>query len=198
MASGLAASSHSISEPGRRRALADGRAEVARVAHQQQRGDGFQGVEQAEHAALAVAHGKGKRFHERAFERQPERRRVHFVFGQFELSVADVFVGEKFDFLEADHLRSNQHVAVGARGLRVGAARLDALARRAFQHAHLRIANGVGVVVHIDALHVRFALLEIQRLDVELLPLVQINGLGMNRRERAREIHFADHFGRSP
>ena len=30
---------------------------------------------------------------------------------------------------------------------------------------------------------------------MKLLPLVQINRLGMNGRERAREIHFADHFG---
>ncbi len=86
MASRLGASSHSISEAGRRRALADRRAQVARVAHQQQRGDGFERVQQAEHAALAVADGKGKRFDQRALEREPERRRVHFVFRQFEFS----------------------------------------------------------------------------------------------------------------
>ena len=83
------------------------------VAHQQQRGDRFERVEQAEHAALAIADAKGKRFDQRALQREPERRGVHFVFRQFELAVADIFIGEEFYFLEADHLRAHQHVAVG-------------------------------------------------------------------------------------
>ncbi len=67
-----------------------------------------------------------------------------------------------------------------------------------FQHAHLRVADGVGVVVHIHALHIRFPLLEIERLDVKLLPLMKINRLGMHGCERAGEIDFADHFGPRP
>src|SRR5229473_8384272 len=42
------------------RALADGGAEVAAVAHEEEGGYGFEGVEKAEHAALALAHGEGK------------------------------------------------------------------------------------------------------------------------------------------
>ena len=86
------------------------------VAHQQQRGHGFQRVKQAEHAVLALAHGKRQRFDERPFEREPERRGVHLVFRQFELARAHIFVGEEFDLLEADDLRADQHVAVAARG----------------------------------------------------------------------------------
>ena len=37
--------------------------------------------------------------------------------GSSSFPVAHIFVGEEFDFLEADHLRAHQHVAVGARGL---------------------------------------------------------------------------------
>ena len=39
-----------------------------------------------------------------------------------------------------------------------------------FQNAHLRVANGVGVVVDVDLLHVGFAFLEVEMLDVVLLP----------------------------
>ena len=38
---------------------------------------------------------------------------MHFVFGEFEFSVADVFVGEEFDFLEADDLGADEDVAMG-------------------------------------------------------------------------------------
>ncbi len=66
---------------------------------------------------------------------------------------------------------------------------------RDFQHADLRVADGVGVVIHVDAFHVGFALIEIEALDVVLLALVEIDRFGMDRGERGREIHFADHFG---
>ena len=57
---------------------------------------------------------KGREVEKIAFERDPESGGVHFVFGQFEFAGADVFVSEEFDFLEAHHLRTHQHVAVGA------------------------------------------------------------------------------------
>jgi len=40
--------------------LADGSAEVAAITHEEKSGDGFEGVEKAEHAALALAHAEGK------------------------------------------------------------------------------------------------------------------------------------------
>jgi hypothetical protein len=61
-------------------------------------------MEQAEHAALALAHTVGKRFEQRSLQRDPIRRGVHLVFGKLELAVADVFIGEKLYFLEADDL----------------------------------------------------------------------------------------------
>ncbi len=94
------------------RALADGGAEVAAIAHEEKGGDGFEGVEQAKHAALALAHGEGERFKQRAFECDPVRGRVHFVFGEFEFAVADIFVGEEFDFLEADDLGADEDIAM--------------------------------------------------------------------------------------
>ncbi len=79
-------------------------------------------MEQAEHAALAIAQRKRQRFDQRTFQRQPKRGRVHFVFRQLEFSIAHIFIGEEFYFLEADDLRAHQHVAMGPHGARIGAA----------------------------------------------------------------------------
>src|ERR1700752_2927719 len=88
-------------------ALADGGAQIAAVAHEEERGDGFQGTEQPEHTALAFADGEGKGLEERAFEGDPIGGRVHFVFGEFEFAVTDIFVGKEFYFFEADDLRAD-------------------------------------------------------------------------------------------
>jgi hypothetical protein len=42
---------------------------------------------------------------------------VHFIFWEFELSVAYIFVGEEFYFLEADDLGADKDVSVGTRGV---------------------------------------------------------------------------------
>src|SRR4029077_3274865 len=83
------------------RALAYGGAEVAAVAHEEEGGDGFKGVKKSEHTALAFAHGEGEGFEQRTFQRDPVRGSVHFVFGEFQLAIANIFVGEEFYFLEA-------------------------------------------------------------------------------------------------
>ena len=72
-------------------------------------------MQQPEHAALALAHGVRKRFEQRPLQRDPVGRRVHFVLGKLELAVADIFIGEKFYFLEADNLRTYEYVAVRMR-----------------------------------------------------------------------------------
>ena len=62
------------------------------------------------------------------------------------------------------------------------------------QHAHLRVANRVREIIHVHALHIGLALLEIEPLHVILLSLVNVNRLRMHGRERRREINFANHF----
>ena len=64
-----------------------------------------------------------------------------------------------------------------------------------FQHADLRVADCVGVVIHIDAFYVGFALIEIEVLDVILLALVQVDRFRMDGGEGGGKIHLADHFG---
>ena len=63
----------------------------------------------------------------------------------------------------------------------------------ALQNAHLRVANRVGVIIHIHALDVGFAFFEIQMLHVVLLAAVDINGFFVHGGQRAGKIHFADH-----
>ena len=63
-----------------------------------------------------------------------------------------------------------------------------------FQHAHLRVANRVGVVVDVDSLHVRLAFFEVEMLDVILLRAVQVDGFFVHGGQRAGKIDFADDF----
>ena len=64
---------------------------------------------------MTLAHGEGKRFEQGALQRDPVRGGVHFVFREFEFPVADIFVGEEFDFLKADHLGTDEDITVGIR-----------------------------------------------------------------------------------
>src|SRR5437870_6451901 len=70
-------------------------------------------MQQAQHARLSFADGKGKRLEHRALQRNPVSRRVHFVFGQFQLAVTDGFVRKELDFLDRKSTRLNSsHVAI--------------------------------------------------------------------------------------
>ena len=78
--------------------------------------------------------------------------------------------------------------------MRAGRRPRHALHFRDFQHAHLRVTDRVREVIHVHALHIGLALLELKPLHVILLPLMDINRLRMHSRERRRKIHLADHF----
>src|SRR5882762_1223068 len=195
-----------------RRTLADSGAEVTTVAHEEERGNRLERVQQTKHAALAFTHRKGKRFEQGTLQRDPVRRRVYFVLGEFELAVADIFVGKEFDFLEADDLGANEDVAVGmgVRGFFVARGQVEILrfaqenslicARLGggdFEDTHLRVSNSVGVVVDVDALDVGFAFFEVEMLNVVLLAAVKVNGFFVKEDQRTGEIDFADHVWRA-
>src|SRR5207302_10650441 len=61
-----------------------------------------------------------------------------------------------------------------------------------FEDADLRVADGVRVVVDVDALHVCFALLEIEMFDVVLLAAMNVDGFFVQKNKCAWKIHFAD------
>src|SRR2546429_2852364 len=61
-----------------------------------------------------------------------------------------------------------------------------------FEDADLRVADGVRVVVDVDALHVCFALLEIEMFDVVLLAAMNVDGFFVQKTKCAWKIHFAD------
>src|SRR5207248_6890810 len=97
------------------------------------------------------------------------------------------------DLLETHDLRSNEHVAMCA-----SSRTTNALLFSDFEHPHLRIADRVREVVHVDRLHVGFALFEVQMLDMVLLALVDVYRFRMDGSERRREIDFADHLRLAP
>src|SRR5258707_13882291 len=66
-----------------------------------------------------------------------------------------------------------------------------------FEGADLGVADGVGVVVGVDALDVGFAFLEIQMLDVGLLAAMNVDGLFVEKYQRAGKIDSAEDGGRS-
>ncbi len=59
------------------------------------------------------------------------------------------------------------------------------------------VADGVGVVVDVDALDVGLALLEVEMLDVVLLAAVKVDGFFVEEDESAGEIDFANDGGRA-
>src|SRR5229473_7972785 len=66
-----------------------------------------------------------------------------------------------------------------------------------FEDADLSVADGVGVVVDVDALDVGLAFLEVEMLDVELLPAVKVDGFFVDEHQRAGEIDFANDIWRA-
>ena len=114
---------------------------------------------------------------------------MHLVLGQFEFPGAHVFVGEELDLFETYHLRSNEHVA-----MRASCGSGNSLFFGDFEYANLGVANRVREVIHINRFYIGFAFVEIQMLDVVLLPLMDVDRLRMDGGERGGEIDFADHF----
>src|SRR6266851_5969495 len=61
-----------------------------------------------------------------------------------------------------------------------------------FEDADLGVADGVSVVIDVDALDVGLAFLEIEMFDVVLLAAVKVDGFFVDEHKRAGEIDFAD------
>src|SRR5258708_24788909 len=63
-----------------RRTLADGGAEVTTVAHEEERGNRLERVQQAKDAALELAYAELEGVEQRKRPRDPVRRLLHFIF----------------------------------------------------------------------------------------------------------------------
>src|SRR6266436_5854415 len=64
-----------------------------------------------------------------------------------------------------------------------------------FEGTDLGVADGVGVVIDVDAFDVGLAFLEVEMFDVMLLAAVNVDGFFMEENQGAGEIHFADDRG---
>src|SRR5947207_15696568 len=75
--------------------------------------------------------------------------------------------------------------------------RVSAIGRRTrgegVQDRHLRIRDGVSVVIAIDRTDVRLAAFEVERLDLKQLSLDDVDRFLVEGRGPARETRFADH-----
>ena len=115
---------------------------------------------------------------------------MHLVFGKLKLAVPNIFISEKFYFLEPYHLRADENVAARMRIRRISHGCGEGLGL--FEYADLRVADGVGVVVDVHSFDIGLALLEIEMLDVVLLPAVDVDGFFVQENQRARKVYFAD------
>jgi len=61
-----------------------------------------------------------------------------------------------------------------------------------FQHFHLAVLDGVGVVIALDAAHISFPALVVEALHLELPRLVQVNGLLVQGHQSPGEGHLGD------
>src|SRR5215469_16102363 len=82
--------------------------------------------------------------------------RVHLVFRQFKFPGTDVFIGEEFDLLEANDLRSHQHIAV-----RPSRRSLNGLLVSNLEYPNLCVADRVCEIIHADRLYVCLSLVEV-------------------------------------
>src|SRR5580700_9004091 len=66
-----------------------------------------------------------------------------------------------------------------------------------FENAHLRVSDGIGVVIGVHLFYISLALFEVEMLDVILLPAVNVDGFLVKKNERAGKIYFADDIRRA-
>ena len=113
---------------------------------------------------------------------------MHLVLRQLKLSGAHILVREEFNLLETYDLRPHEHVAM--RACRWPS---DGLFFSHFEDANLGVADRIREVVRVDRLYIGFALVEIQTLDVVLLPLMDVDRFWMDGGKCGREVNLADH-----
>ena len=172
-----------------RRGVAQPGAEVTDVAQQE---DGRQVMEEIGHRAQAVDQLLARGAHalqRRRGHGQPHARRLLLLLWQIDLARAHVLQRAVLDLLEADHLLGHQHLAL------LGQVRGVLAALEPAEDPHALGADGVGEVVHVDALDVGDLLLVLA--EVELLHLVrhaldQVDRLGVDRREGAAPVDLGD------
>ena len=170
--------------------VAQGHPEIVAVAHQEERGHLAEGVGQGRHPVAPLLAAEGQGGHHLAGHGQPVGGGVHLVLGHLQVARAHVLVGVELDLLEAHHLGGDVHLAVVAPGAR------PRLLGEAVQDAHLRVGDGVGVVVHLGLADVDAALLVVVFLDEVGLALEDVDGLLVDHGRRAVEVHLGDDPGR--
>src|SRR5579872_177927 len=162
----------------------DGNAQVVRIAHHQQRSDGFQQRADADQAVLFV--GRRQIGQKARREVQPERSGVHLLLGHREISGAHVFHGVELHFLEPDNLAIQTDIAVSS------ASHSDVARLEFFELLHLRVVDRVGEVIRIDRPDVSFAALVVEALHLILTGFMKIDRFFVQRGEGGGERDFGN------
>ena len=103
----------------------------------------------------------------------------------------------ELDLLVADDLLDDAHVAGARRRLATRAA--QARVPIDLEDAHLRVGHRGRVVVGLDLAHERLVVVEVEPLNLVLRALVLVDGLLVQHRVRAAEVHLGEHsLGRLP
>ena len=106
-----------------------------------------------------------------------------------QIASADVLHRVKLDLLEPHHLAIQAHIAMR----RLRARHLYGRRLELLQLLDLRVVDGIGEIIGIDAAHVRLAAFVIEALHLILPRLVQVDRLFVQRGQRRREGDFRDH-----
>ena len=117
---------------------------------------------------------------------EPVARRVHVLFGQIHIAVAQVFGGVEFDLLVPHDFAHDLDFAV------LHDDRAFAPVVEGIDHTHVGVGHGVRVVVRVHFADVRLLALEVQLVHVVLLGGQKINRAVMHGGKRAVPVHFGD------
>ena len=167
-----------------RRSHLDREPEIVRIAHQEQGCEGMEQVAQSGDRDLdpLLRPGAGHRFR----QGQPERRGLELLLGEVDLPPADVLVRVEGELLVHGRERRDEDLAVGPH-------RLLRRARELREHADTHRESGVGVVVDLHLAHVGLRVLPVELLDLELLRLVEVDGLLVHEDRRREAVDLPDH-----
>ena len=158
-------------------------AEVPRVEHQQDRGDGLDRPPRADERDVELVPPPADRG---ALGREPVRGRLELDLREVDGSPAHVLVGDELELLVQRHEARDHHLAVdaGPAGGRRGREHVERLERDR--------AVRVGVVVHVHLVHVRLPLAPVELVHVVLDGVVHVDRVLVDEHLGAEQVHLAE------
>ena len=140
-----------------RQVVADGDADVVKVAHHEQRRDVVEEVGQAEQAVNLFLRREGQGLEKRSWDGQPVGGGVHLVLGKAQVPRADVLLSKEFNFFKPNDLGGDVDFAMG------NLAAFQLFLVEDVQDLNFGVVDGVGEIIDVSLLDVGLALFEITK-----------------------------------